>query len=125
MDLHIDDARPDPSNAGHGFVTEAAPRAAMAEARSGLGDARSTIAPPVGGSPAGLRTRLQAVADDIDRLWRDALEGQNFDLVTRAVDASHGVHRALLALGDDRFVIEGASRGSTTPAGSHVGRAAS
>jgi hypothetical protein len=86
MGLHIDDARPGPSNAGHGLATDAA--------------------------PAGLRTRLQTVADDIDGLWRDALDSENFDLVTCAAEASHGVHRALLALGDDRFVIGSASGGA-------------
>lgn len=55
-------------------------------------------APPV----AGLLTRLQAVADDIDGLWQDALKSHDFDLANVAIDVSNGVHRALLALDHDR-----------------------
>jgi hypothetical protein len=61
--------------------------------------------PVVVDSPAGLRTRLQAVADDIDALWPEALERGDLDHITRVVDASHAVHRALLALGNDRTFI--------------------
>ena len=50
---------------------------------------------------AGLFTRLLAVTDDIDRLWQDALDSQDFDLANVAIDVSNGIHRALLALEHD------------------------
>jgi hypothetical protein len=51
---------------------------------------------------AGLFTRLLAVTEDIDRLWQDALDNQDFDLANVALDVSNGVHRALLALDRER-----------------------
>ena len=111
MDLQVDDTRRTLPNAVHRAATDVTRRAV-----EGSADAGSTTAAQVGRSPASLRTRLQAVADEVDGLWQDALDSQNLDLVTRAVDASHGIHRALLALGDDRFVI-GRARGGAYDAG--------
>lgn len=86
MELQVDDVRPELSDAGHGAL---GPASRVVGARS---------------APEDLRATLQSIADEIDGLWRRALDSQDLDLVTRAVDASHGVHRALLALGDDRVV---------------------
>ena len=104
MSLHMNDAHPVRSDGRRGFATEAGQGAQTAEVRRGQAES-STSTPPDAGFPSGLQTKLQAIADEIDGLWQGALDSQDIDLITRTVDASHGVHRALLALRDDPFVI--------------------
>ena len=45
-----------------------------------------------------LIARLRSVAGEVDEMWHQALESQDFDLVWRSSEASHAVHRAVLAL---------------------------
>jgi hypothetical protein len=47
---------------------------------------------------------LDAAAAELRELWSSALARGDFDEVTRLADASHAVHRALIALTTDRFV---------------------
>lgn len=62
-----------------------------------------------------LRRRLHALVQDVDEFWRDSLESRDFGLVTSSVEASHAMHRALVALEvDDRAVI-GERIGGTKP----------
>lgn len=41
---------------------------------------------------------LDALSSQINALWSSALARQDFDEVTRIVEASHAIHRAALAL---------------------------
>ena len=52
-------------------------------------------------SPTDLGARIRAIAVDVDRMWRAALESGDFDLVTRSTEASHALHRAVLVLEND------------------------
>jgi hypothetical protein len=52
-----------------------------------------------------LRDRLRAIAVDVDRMWQAALNLGDFDLVTRTTEASHALHRALLALDEGEVTI--------------------
>jgi hypothetical protein len=66
----------------------------------------ATLARPHGASISReLGRRLRAIAREVDDLWRDSLQGQDFDLVWRSSEASHAVHRAALALEDDALTI--------------------
>lgn len=52
---------------------------------------------------AELRDRLRAVAVDVDHLWCEAIDREDFARATRtleALEASHALHRALFALED-------------------------
>jgi hypothetical protein len=49
---------------------------------------------------AEVRASLFAAAGDLDRLCREALESHDFDAITRSVEASHAIHRALIAFDD-------------------------
>ncbi len=48
---------------------------------------------------------IRRYASDVDHLWQHALQRQDFDLLTRSVEASHALHRALLALADTTYLI--------------------
>ena len=47
---------------------------------------------------------LDRVADDLHALWTDALALGDFAEVTRLVEASHAVHRAVVALRSDNVI---------------------
>jgi hypothetical protein len=51
-----------------------------------------------------LRATLEGVASDLRRLWSAEIERADFDLLSRLVEASHAVHRALLALGSGSLI---------------------
>jgi len=108
---HDIDVRAGPADEPGGLATNGLPAGVMIATRTEITDARSLTAPPIQGSIEGLRRRLQAVAVDVDQLWRAALDLRDFDLVTRSVGASQGVHRALLALDDNQFAIGSAAEG--------------
>ena len=64
---------------------------------------------------------LSAICADLDTLgaelqvmWRSALEGGDFEEVTRLVEASHAVYRAVIALSPESVTV---SRVSRRPAG--------
>lgn len=48
---------------------------------------------------------LDALSSQINALWSSALARQDFDEVTRIVEASHAIHRAALALEIDDDLI--------------------
>lgn len=125
MSINEHDTRPREPNLRRGSAAEATSGALTAEARRGHTDDGATSAAPAGGTRAGLRDTLQAIAGEIDGLWRDALESQDFDLVTRAVDASHGVHRALLALADRSVIGAAPGPGHDASRLGHIDRAPS
>jgi hypothetical protein len=56
-----------------------------------------------------LASRLEGVADDLRTLWSAATERREFAEVTRLVEASHAVHRAVIALRSEP-VITGMAR---------------
>lgn len=118
---HDIDVRPGPASEPGGLATHELPAGVMIATRTEIADARSLTVPPIQGSIEGRRRRLRAVAGDVDQLWRDALDSQDFDLVTRSVDASRRIHRALLARDDDRLVIR--SVGERPDEGCRSGRA--
>jgi hypothetical protein len=49
--------------------------------------------------------RLRSIAGEVDGMWQEALQSQDFDLVWRSSEASHAVHRAVLALEVDALTI--------------------
>lgn len=49
-------------------------------------------------SGASLLVMLQEASRAVDALWRDALAGGQADTAVRFGEASHGLHRALIAL---------------------------
>jgi hypothetical protein len=51
-----------------------------------------------------LHAKLDTVAAGLRALWCSALERGDLDEISRLVDASHSVHRALIALGGDNLV---------------------
>ena len=51
-----------------------------------------------GGSVSGARSSLESVAADLRGLWAAAIDRADFAEVARLVEASHAVHRALIAL---------------------------
>jgi hypothetical protein len=57
-----------------------------------------------------IRADLDTVALQLRALWSSALEDGDFEEVTRLVEASHAVHRAVVALSPDSLVS--ASRAS-------------
>ncbi len=54
-----------------------------------------------------LTSRLDAVADDLRDMWSAAVTEREFDEVTRLVEASHAVHRAVVALRADHLIATG------------------
>jgi hypothetical protein len=50
------------------------------------------------------RIALEAVAGELERMWSSAIVSADFDEVNRLVEASHAVHRALLALGSGAII---------------------
>jgi hypothetical protein len=66
-----------------------------------------------GGSVSGARSCLESVAADLRGLWAAAIERSDFTEVARLVEASHAVHRAVIALGAEP-VIAGRSRAGPT-----------
>lgn len=53
---------------------------------------------------------LDALSSQINALWSSALARQDFDEVTRIVEASHAIHRAALALEIDDDLIPRAGK---------------
>lgn len=53
---------------------------------------------------------LDALSSQINVLWSSALARQDFDEVTRIVEASHAIHRAALALEIDDDLIPRAGK---------------
>jgi hypothetical protein len=51
--------------------------------------------------PAETRRKLEDVASELRGLWAEAIERADFAEVARLVDASHAVHRAVIALSAD------------------------
>jgi hypothetical protein len=58
---------------------------------------------------------LDAVAGELRALWSVAITRSDFNEVTRLVDASHAVHRAVLALRADNVI------GASPDRRSHIG----
>ncbi|MEO8266311.1 MAG: hypothetical protein ABI706_12480 [Ilumatobacteraceae bacterium] len=65
----------------------------------------SSTSPPARMGTGELRDRLRSVAEDVDLLWYEAIDREDSALVTRSVQASHAVHRALIALEDNAPAI--------------------
>lgn len=64
-------------------------------------DVRGTgISPSEVRTPTELRDLVRSVAGDVDRMRRAALHCGDFDLITRSTEASHALHRAVVALED-------------------------
>ena len=53
---------------------------------------------PAANSGASLLVMLREASRAVDALWRDALAGGQADTAVRFGEASHGLHRALIAL---------------------------
>jgi len=66
-----------------------------------------------GGSISGARSRLESVAVDLRDLWAAAIDRADFAEVARLVEASHAVHRALIAL-ESQTVIAGGTAATRT-----------
>lgn len=62
-----------------------------------------------------IRADLETLALELRALWPSALEDGDFEEVTRLVEASHAIHRAVVALSSDSLVS--ASRASHRLAG--------
>jgi hypothetical protein len=60
-----------------------------------------------------IRAELKALASHLETLWFSALEGGDFEEITRLLEASHAVHRAAVALAADR--VGPASRDPASP----------
>lgn len=108
---HDIDLGPDPTDDRADLTAGVLPPSALLATRSEGIDAGSLSASSLQECVDVLRRRLRAAAGDVDHLWRDALDSEDFDLVTRSVDASQGVHRALLALDAGRFAVGSVGKG--------------
>jgi hypothetical protein len=95
MELHIDTLL-DAWSGPHEAATNGPPISPAVRYRT----SRATV-----WSTAGARASLLAAAGDIDHLCQEALESENFDAITRSVQASHAIHRALLAFDDVALAI--------------------
>jgi hypothetical protein len=60
---------------------------------------------------ADIAEALCEVASELRSLWSSAVERGDFDEITRLVEASHAVHRAVIALTTDRFIAASSASG--------------
>ena len=70
---------------------------------------------PLDAGTAEVRLALDAVAGQLTTLWSSALERDDFDEITRLVEAGRAVRRAALALSTDSLVTLSSSSSSSSP----------